>query len=57
MKVTSDKNCFCETCQRRFHYLGIAAHRARHYRLMEDCTIRYSSGETFTHDFSRLKKG
>ena len=29
MNVTSAKNCFCHTCSKDFHYLGINRHRAR----------------------------
>ena len=51
MKVTNDKNCFCITCNRAFHYLGIAKHRAMHRDRHELCKITYTDGSTYLHDF------
>lgn len=49
MKVTRDKNCYCHTCAKAFHYLGIAGHRERR----EDCTITFTYGDTKTWKYSR----
>jgi len=51
VKVTNKKNCYCVTCQRAFHYLGIAKHRAAHRKRGEYCEIIYTDGRTFVHDF------
>lgn len=48
------KDCFCHTCGRWFHSLGIASHRATHRRKGETCLIDYGGGDLVRHDF-RLK--
>lgn len=45
--------CYCHTCKKSFHYLGINSHRAAHRRRAEDCTITYSKGDTKTFKFSK----
>lgn len=45
----SEKTCFCKTCKRWFHYLGIARHRKGHLERGETCTIEYTNGEVYTH--------
>jgi len=41
--VTGDeKRCYCFTCDRYFHSLGIARHRASHRDKKENCKIRFS---------------
>ena len=52
MYVTRAKNCYCHTCEKDFHYLGITRHRAMHRDKKEDCTITYTYGDTWTHKFS-----
>jgi len=52
MKVTRDKNCFCWTCRKDFHYLGIARHRKAHKERGEYCKITYTHGDTYIHDYS-----
>lgn len=52
MKVTRDKNCWCETCEEPFHYLGIARHRAYHRKRKEIVYITYSNGDRYKHDYS-----
>ncbi len=49
MRVTREKNCYCHTCGRDFHYLGITNHRKSHRNRGEDCTITYTHGDTITH--------
>jgi len=51
-----EKECYCYGCQRWFHYLGIASHRAIHRRKKEDVMIKYSKGDTYLHKFSKLKE-
>ena len=45
MKVTKQKNCYCHTCDKDFHYLGIAGHRAMHRRKKENCKITFTHGD------------
>ena len=49
MRVTRDKNCYCETCGRYFHYLGIMSHRAMHRRKKESCVIEFTDGSRFKY--------
>jgi len=51
MKVTKEKNCFCHTCKRAFHYLGINRHRAMHRDRKENCKITYTNGNIHTFKF------
>lgn len=53
MRTTADKNCFCHTCGKAYHYLGINQHRAAHRRKSEDCRITYTHGNTRTFKFSQ----
>ena len=50
------KTCYCHTCRRRFHSMGIARHRAMHRDKREDCTIRFTSGDTYTWRYSTLEQ-
>ena len=54
MRVTREKNCYCYTCEKSFHYLGITRHRKMHKDRKEDCTIRYTHGDTYDHKFSKI---
>jgi len=56
MKVTRQKLCYCLTCSKRFHYLGITRHRAMHRDKKEDCEIEYTHGNVIIHKFSLLHK-
>lgn len=40
------KNCFCHTCNKAFHSLGIARHRTMHYDKGEPCIITFKDGRT-----------
>jgi hypothetical protein len=51
--MTRYKSCFCFTCNKSYHYLGIARHRAMHRDKKEDCEIQYSNGEIYLHIFSK----
>lgn len=42
---TNVKRCYCHTCGKWFHHLGINGHRAAHRRKRESCEITYTSGE------------
>lgn len=48
---TTEKNCYCHTCKRAFHYLGITRHRAAHRDRSERCKITYTNGETYIHNY------
>ena len=56
MKVTREKNCCCHTCEKDFHCLGIARHRAMHRDRREDCEITCTNGDTYMHEYSRAKE-
>ena len=56
MSVTNFKNCYCHTCKKAFHYLGISKHRSAHRDRREDCEITYTHGDTYIHDFSKRVK-
>ncbi len=56
MRVTNDKNCYCHTCAKDFHYLGIARHRARHKKMGEDCEITFTYGDTYIYKYSEIKR-
>ena len=47
------KDCFCHTCDREFHHLGIARHRAKHRDKHENCTIQFSTGQTIKYTFEK----
>jgi len=53
MKVTAEKNCYCHTCKKEFHYLGINRHRAMHRDKREDCRITYTHGDTYVFEYSK----
>lgn len=50
--TTREKECYCCTCDKDFHYLGIATHRAMHRNKKEDCTIIYTYGNKVSYKFS-----
>lgn len=51
MNITNRKCCYCHTCKKAFHYLGIAGHRAAHRAKKEDCMITFTHGNTTTFLF------
>lgn len=56
MKVTKHKECFCHTCDKFFHYLGIARHRMGHRKRKEDCEITFTHGNQIKWSYSKDKK-
>lgn len=54
-RVTYLKNCYCHTCEKYFHYLGITRHRAKHRDKKEDCEITYTHGDRYFHGFGDEK--
>jgi len=54
MYVTREKTCYCHTCKRYFHWLGITRHRAAHRERKEDCKITYTNGDTYLHPYSKV---
>ena len=54
MKVTRFKNCYCYTCKKAFHYLGIARHRRSHLDKGEICKISYTNGDRYIHKPRKL---
>lgn len=51
------KTCYCHTCEKAFHYLGINSHRAYHRRRMQDCDITYTHGDRKYFNFSNKNHG
>ena len=47
----SDKDCYCFTCGKHFHNLGIARHRAMHRDKKERCKIMLSGGAVRIYSF------
>ena len=47
---------YCFTCKKRFHYLGIARHRAAHRDKKENCKIMYTNGDTYEHNYGETKQ-
>lgn len=41
--------CYCHTCEKPFHPLGVMMHRKAHLNRGETCVIEYTHGDTFTH--------
>jgi len=50
-----EPDCYCITCGKAIHHLGIMSHRAAHRRRKEKCVIEYSDGRMLMHDFSKSK--
>lgn len=53
MKVTRAKNCYCHTCKKDFHYLGITNHRRYHKIRNQDCEITFTHGNTRKWNYSK----
>lgn len=52
------KDCYCHTCDKDFHPMGIASHRAGHRRRKEDCKITFTNGDTFSYSYAvEMKAG
>lgn len=49
--TTRSKECFCETCNKRFHHLGIMRHKAMHRDKRERCVITYTHGDTYEYNY------
>jgi len=47
-----EPDCYCYTCEREIHHLGIMSHRAAHRRRGEDCKIEFSTGRVVAYQFS-----
>lgn len=49
------KNCYCHTCEKSFHYLGIARHRVMHRDKKEYCKITYTFGKTYEYFYDKIE--
>lgn len=47
------KGCYCHTCGKDFHSLGIMSHRAAHRRRKENCKITFSNNDTYTYKYGK----
>ncbi len=45
------KTCYCYTCNKAFHWLGINRHRAMHRDKKEYCEIEYTYGDIYSFDY------
>ena len=45
------KKCFCHTCAKAFHPLGIMRHRAMHRDKQETCEITFTHGDTYIYNY------
>lgn len=54
-KLTNKRapDCYCVTCDKEFHHLGIMSHRAMHRRREEDCSIVFSDGRNISYSFAQ----
>ena len=50
-----EKTCYCHTCDKWFHPLGINRHRAMHRDKKENCEITYTYGDTYVFKFEENK--
>lgn len=50
------KTCYCHTCKKWFHYLGITRHRAMHRDNRQDCEITFTYGNTDFYSYSTKPK-
>ena len=50
-------SCYCHTCNKYYHPLGIMSHRAAHRRRNQDCKITYTNGDIWLHQFATKPKG
>ena len=50
---SDDRTCYCLTCSKDLHYLGVARHRAMHRDKREDCLIQMTDGRILKWEFSR----
>lgn len=47
----NERDCYCYTCRKYFHRLGIARHRAMHRDKKERCQIMFTSGSVIIYAF------
>ena len=52
MNVTTEKETYCHTCNKWFHYLGIAKHRSGHRNRNENCKITMTNGDTYNYEYA-----
>ena len=53
--TTNEKNCYCHTCKKYYHYLGITRHKAMHRDNQENCTITFTHGDTWKFNYEERK--
>lgn len=46
------KDCYCYTCSKAMHRLGVARHRAMHREKKTDCKIKFSGGQIFSWSYA-----
>lgn len=51
--TSKHKNCYCHTCNKEMHYLGINRHRAMHRDKKENCEITYTHGDRYKFNYDK----
>ena len=46
-------SCYCHTCKKDFHPLGIMRHRAMHRDKYQDCEITFTHGDRRRWEYSK----
>ena len=46
-----EKTCYCHTCEKWFHWLGINRHVAMHRDKRERCQVTFTYGERYIYKF------
>ncbi len=54
--MAKERYHYCETCEKSFHWLGIARHRAMHRDRNESCIIVNADGERWRYGYGDLKE-
>jgi len=54
VRSEAEKTCYCKTCDKYFHPLGIMGHRKSHRTRREDVTIEFTYGNVRTWRYSEL---
>lgn len=47
------KTCYCETCGKFYHPLGIMRHIAMHRDKKENCEVTFTHGDRYKYEFEK----
>ena len=51
-----EKTCYCHTCEKWFHWLGINRHVAMHRDKRERCQVTFTYGDRYIYKFDELEE-